>query len=113
MARESRIPEVDEPVEVLSPPTQSVAPTMEYHSSEQLQQRNRDVFASEQAKKNKDKNRTEKDKIHKVLDQYIEKHSKTSEVRKMAQEGERTAEAQLDLSAEVVVILEKIKNELR
>lgn len=110
----SRIPEVDEPEEALASPAPAVvAPSVEYHSSEQIQQRNRDVFASEQAKKNKEKDRTVKDKIHKVLDQYIDKHSKTSEVRKMAKEGERTAEAQLDLSADIVVILEKIKNELR
>ncbi len=109
-----RIPEVDEPAEVLNTPVPNApAPTAEYQSSEELQRKNRDVFADEQAKKNKQKDQTEQAKVKKVLDKYIEKHSKTSEVRKMAKEGERTAEAQLDLSAELVVILEKIKNELR
>lgn len=85
----------------------------EYQSSEELQRANRDTFVDKAAQKKAEKERTEKDKLHKVLDKHIAKHSKTSEVRKMAKEGERSAEAQLDLSAEVVVILEKIKNELR
>lgn len=114
MTKPSRIPEVDEPAEVLNSSTPSaVPPTAEYHSSEELQRRSRDTFVDEAAKKAAKEERTQKDKIHAVLDKHIAKHSKTSEVRKMAKEGERTAEAQLDLSAEVVVILEKIKNELR
>ena len=110
----SRIPEVDEPAEVLNPETPSaVAPVTEYQSSEELQRKNRDVFASEEAEKNKQKDQTAKDKVKKVLDKYIAKHSKTTEVRKLAKEAERTVEAQLDLSADLVEILEKIKNELR
>lgn len=84
-----------------------------YQSSEELQRANRDVFADKSAETKAKQERTEKDKIHKVLDKYIAKHSKTNAVREMAKEGNRTAEAQLDLSAEVVEILEKIKNELR
>lgn len=85
----------------------------EYQSSEELQRANRDTFTDEAAKKQAQERQTEKQKLHKVLDKYIAKHSKTSHVREMAKEGKRSAQAQLDLSAEVVVILEKIKNELR
>ncbi len=88
----------------------------EYQSSQELQRKNRDVFADEEAAKAQklaEEKQSEKTKLHKVLDKYIAKHSKTSSVREMAKEGGRTADAQLDLSAEVVVILEKIKNELR
>jgi hypothetical protein len=112
MARE--LEEVDEPAALLNTPEpNAVAPTSEYQSSEELQRRNRDVFADKTAKANQQKDQTEKAKVRNVLDKYIAKHSKTSEVRKMAKEDGRTADAQLDLSAEVVVILEKIKNELR
>jgi len=109
-----QLPEVDEPAEILNAPIPSaIAPTAEYHSSEELQRRSRDTFVDEAAQKAAKKERTEKDKLHKVLDQYIAKHSKTSDVRKMAKENERNAEYQLDLSADLVEILEKIKNELR
>jgi len=109
-----KLEEVDEPTAVLNAPVpNAVAPTAEYQSSEELQRRNRDTFVDEATKKAAEKDQTAKAKVRGVLDKYIAKHSKTSEVRKMAKEGERTAEAQLDLSAEVVVILEKIKNELR
>lgn len=112
MAR--KLEEVDEPTAVLNTPEpNATAPTAEYQSSEELQRRNRDVFADKAAEDNKKKDQTAKAKVRNVLDKYIAKYSKTSEVRKMAQEAKRTAEAQLDLSAEVVVILEKIKNELR
>lgn len=84
-----------------------------YQSSEELQRANRDTFVDKSAQKKAEEQKTEKDKLKKVLDKYIDKHSKTSSVRDMAKEGKRTAEAQLDLSAELVVILEKIKNELR
>lgn len=107
-------PEVDEPAEVLNTPVPNApAPTAEYKSSEELQRRSRDVFADKTAKDSQKKDQTAKAKVKALLDVYIEKHSKTSSVRDMAKEGERTAEAQLDLSAEVVVILEKIKKELR
>lgn len=85
----------------------------EYQSSEELQRANRGAFTDEAAKIAAKKERTEKDKLHAVLDKYIAQHSKTTDVRKMATEFERTADYQLDLSADLVAILEKIKNELR
>ena len=85
----------------------------EYQSSEELQRANRDAFVDESAKKKAEEARTEKDKLHKVLDKYIEKHNSTVSVREMAVEHKRTADYQLDLSADLVEILEKIKNELR
>lgn len=110
----SRIPEVDEPAEVLNPPTPSaVAPIAEYQSSEELQRRNRDTFVDKATEKAAKDQRTEKDKLHKVLDKHIAKHSKTTDVREMAKKNKRTAEYQLDLSADLVELLEKIKNELR
>lgn len=85
----------------------------EYQSSEELQRANRGTFVDEAANKAAKEARSEKDKLHKVLDKYIAQHSKTTDVRKMATEFKRTADYQLDLSADLVVILEKIKNELR
>lgn len=85
----------------------------EYQSSEELQRAARGTFIDEAAQRAAQEQRTEKDKIHTVLDKYIAKYSKTSTVRELAKQGNRTAEAQLDLSADLVEILEKIKNELR
>lgn len=85
----------------------------EYQSSEELQRANRDAFVDEAAKKKAEEARTEKDKLHLVLDKYIRKHNSTKAVREMAVEHKRTADYQLDLSADLVEILEKIKNELR
>ena len=85
----------------------------EYNSSEEIQRKNRDTFTDESAKKAAKEQRTEKDKLHKVLDKHIAKYSSTKEVRAMAKANEKSAEHQLDVSADVVEILEKIKNELR
>jgi len=85
----------------------------EYQSSEELQRATRGTFVDEATRNAAKQERTEKDKLHAVLDKYIAKHSKTSDVRDMAKEYERTAEYQLDLSADLVKILEKIKKELR
>lgn len=85
----------------------------EYVSSEELQRANRDAFVDKKAQKEVDAKRSEKDKLHRVLDKYIAKHSKTSDVRKIAKENTRTADYQLDLSADLVEILEKIKKDLR
>ena len=85
----------------------------DYNSSEELQRAKRDAFVDKAAQNKAEENQTEKQKIIKVLDKYIVKHSKTTEIRKMAKEGKRTADQQLDLSAELVEILEKIKSELR
>lgn len=84
----------------------------EYQSSEELQRASRDAFIDEAAKKAEEAQQTEKQKVARVLDKYITKHQKSTEIRKMAKEGGRTAEAQLDLSADLVEILTKIKNEL-
>jgi len=85
----------------------------EYQSSETIQRVTRDAFIDKAAQKRVEEQRTEKDKLHKILDKYIAKHSKTTEIRNMAKAGERTADVQLEISAEVTEILEKIKNELR
>lgn len=86
----------------------------EYNSSEELQ-RQRSVFADKTPKK--EANTTETDKIKKILDLYIAKHSKTTAVRALSKENPNVAQYgvgyQLDLSADIVEILEKIKSELR
>ena len=86
----------------------------EYSSSEELQ-RQRSVFADKTTKK--EVNTTETDKIKKILDLYIAKHSKTTTVRALSKENPNVAQYgvgyQLDLSADIVEILEKIKSELR
>lgn len=84
-----------------------------YQSSEELQRANRSTFTDAAAKKDAQEKRSEKDKLHKVLDKYIAEHSDTAKVRKLAKENKRTADQQLDLSADLVEILRKIKNELR
>lgn len=84
----------------------------EYNSSEELQRHSADVFARQQTKK-AEASVTETDKVKKVLDRYIAKHSSTKHIRTLAKESKRTADQQLDLSADLVEILEKIKSELR
>lgn len=85
----------------------------EYQSSEEIQRANRDTFVDKAAKDRAQETRSEKDKIHAVLDKYVKKHGSTKSVREMATENKRDANYQLDLSADLVDILEKIKNELR
>lgn len=86
--------------------------TPEYQSSEELQRHNSaDVFA--RAEKDKEETRSEKEKLKAVLDTHIAKHSSTKTVRDIAKEHGRTAEYQLDLSADIVELLEKIKSDLR
>jgi hypothetical protein len=85
----------------------------EYNSSEELQRANRNVFSDKDAEKDAQAQRSEKDKLHKVLDKYIKKHGYAKDVRDMAVEHNRTADQQLDLSASLIEILEKIKIELR
>ena len=88
-----------------------------YQSSEELQRNTRAVFAEEAAKKKRQLEETERQKLVKVIDKYIAKHSLTKDVRKLAKENKKVekygADYQLDLSADIVEILEKIKNELR
>lgn len=85
----------------------------EYNSSEELQMAHRaSVFAEEEKKKETDV-LTAKQRYDKVLDKYIDMHSNTKTVRKTAKENDRTNDYQLDLSADIVDLLEKIKSELR
>ena len=86
----------------------------EYQSSEELQRHNADkgVFADAAADKPA-VDVTEKTRIIGALDKYIDLHNSTASVRAEAKKNDRIAEYQLDLSADIVEILEKIKNELR
>lgn len=84
-----------------------------YNSSEELQRHNAEVFASKEADRQRKKQLTDKERLISGLDKYIEKYSKTTSVRKMAEEKKRTADYQLDLSADIVEVLEKIKSDLR
>lgn len=85
----------------------------EYNSSEELALAHRQsVFAEEQKKKETDV-LTAKQRYDKVLDKYIDIHSNTKSVRKHAAENKRTNDYQLDLSADLVEVLEKIKSEMR
>ena len=85
----------------------------EYQSSEELQRATRDTFVDKTVGRAAQEARTEKDKLHAVLDKYIAKHSSTKSVRELSVENNNPADYQLDLSADIVEILEKIKNELR
>lgn len=84
-----------------------------YHSSEEFQRTHAAGLSQKKAEEQQQKAATEKQRIRAVLDKYIEKYSKTTETRKRAQANGKTAEHQLDVDADVVEILEKIKNELR
>lgn len=84
----------------------------EYNSSEELQRHSADVFAREQVKKTED-TITERGRLKKILDKHIAQHEKTASVRKLAKSAGRTNDYQMDLSADLVEILEKIKSELR
>jgi hypothetical protein len=86
-----------------------------YQSSEELQRHkynNPGVFATDKDKE-APKESTALDKAKKIIDKYITKHSSTVFIRIMAKENKRTADQQLNLSADLVEILEKIKSELR
>lgn len=85
----------------------------EYQSSEEFQRTSRGAFTDAAASKEKQEQETEKQKLQKVLDVYIAKHGSTKAVRAMAKDSKRSADYQLDLSADLVEILEKIKKELR
>ena len=84
-----------------------------YNSSEEIARVTRQAFIQKEAEKEQKKRLTDKERLIAGLDQYIEKHSKTTNVRKIAEEKKRTADYQLDLSADIVEILEKIKSDLR
>lgn len=85
----------------------------EYKSSEEFQRAHRVGIEKQKAEEEAQKVLTDKQKLRNVLDKYLKKYSKTSEVRKMAVANKKSADHQLDVCAEVVEILEKIKNELR
>ena len=85
---------------------------MEYNSSEELQRHSLGVFVGADAEK-KEKNVTETKRLKGIIDAYIKKYSSTSSVRSEAKKNGRTNDYQLDLSADIVEILEKIKSELR
>src|SRR5690606_19855215 len=84
-----------------------------YNSSEEIARVNRQTFIQKEQEKQQKKRLTDKERVLFGLDQYIEKHSKTTSVRKLAKENNREADYQLDLSADIVEILEKIKSDLR
>ena len=92
----------------------------EYISSEELQRHNASVFAG--VTEEKKEKTTETEKLKKTLAKYIAQHDTTTKVRaiadhKSANRNSRIlkygTEYQLDLSADIVEILEKIKSELR
>lgn len=84
---------------------------IEYASSEELQRHQAELAAQEAVAKTV--RNDQKNKVKAVIEKHIEKHKSTDFVRKEAKENKRTAEYQLDLSADIVVILEKINKELR
>ena len=84
-----------------------------YNSSEEFQRAHAAGLAQKQAEEERRKIDTEAQRIRKTLDKYIAKYSKTTETRKRALSNGKTADHQLDVDADVVEILEKIKNELR
>lgn len=97
---------------------EQVTPTVvggveEYNSSEELARAHRQTFVQKEKEAEQQAHLTEKQKLHKVLDRYIKKYGSTKDVREMATKAKRTADYQLDLSADLIGILEKIKNELR
>lgn len=104
--------EVEAPAEVLSVPTTKPQDS-EYLSSEHLQRaHSADVFAQTQAKEKK-QTATQSQKLQGMLDKYIKEHGSTVAVRKLAKKHKRTNELQMEISADLVEILEKIKSEVR
>lgn len=83
----------------------------EYVSSEEFQRHKADVFAREQSEKTVDV--SERERIVKIIDSHIGIYESTTSVRDMAKENNRAADYQLDLSADIVKVLSKIKKELK
>lgn len=99
-------------------PAAPTAPVVEggvevYNSSEEFARVHAAGLAQQKIEEEKQKATTEKQKIKAVLDKYIAKYGDISEVRKMAKAGKKSADHQLDVNAEVIETLRKIKNELR
>ena len=84
-----------------------------YNSSEEFQRAHAAGIAQKAANEAEQKATTERQKIRLVLDKYIAVYSKTTETRKRALANNKSADHQLDVDADVVEILQKIKNELR
>lgn len=83
----------------------------DYQSSEEFQRHAaNDAFTKAEAKKAEPV--PEQEKFKKVIDRYIKKHESTVAVRTLAKENQRDAQYQLDLSADLVEELTKIKSEL-
>lgn len=88
----------------------------QYSSSEEFQRHSADVFANDQLKaqeKKRKETQAERDKLKALLDKYVAHYSSTRSVRDEAVKHKRTNDYQLDLSADIVEVLEKIKSELR
>lgn len=90
----------------------------EYSSSEEIQRAHRTFIQDEERKKEEERQLTDKQRLHKVLDKYIAKHSTTKAVRERLREsGKKVSgkalEVQFEVSDAIVTELEKIKNELR
>lgn len=114
------LPEDKNTPPVIEAPVDTVpgAPVVEggmevYNSSEEFQRAHAAGLRQQKIDEEKQQATTEKEKIKVVLNKYINKYSKTTETRKRAKANNKSADHQLDVDAEVVEILEKIKNELR
>lgn len=84
-----------------------------YNSSEEFHMAHQSAFIDKKKKEEEEARLTDKEKLKALLDLHIRKYSSTTAVRKMAKENKRNADYQLDLSADIVEVLEKIKKELR
>lgn len=83
----------------------------EYISSEEFQRHQAaDAFTKAEAKKVE--KIAEKEKLKQKLDKYIEQHSSTVAVRELATKNQRDNSYQMDLSADIVELLTKIKKEI-
>lgn len=95
------------------PTVRMVGGVEEYSSSEEFQRAHAASIAEEEAKKQQAKLLSDKQKVKAFLDKYIDKYSKTTTVRALAKQNKKSADHQLDVCADVVEILEKIKNAVR
>lgn len=86
---------------------------MDYQSSENVQRAYAQGVFIDGSQEQEKQDDPFKDKVIKVLDKYIDAHKFTDSVRRMAKANGRTADQQLDLSADLVEILEKIKKEVK
>lgn len=87
-----------------------------YNSSEELQRAQSGVFADKvasEAQKRRDARKADLNANQAVVDEYIAIYNNSKDIRRMAKEHNRTADYQLDLSADIVEVLEKIKSKLR